>query len=468
MVPEFAVVGHPNEGKSSVLSTLAEDDSVRVSPLPGETVECRPFPVVIDGREVIRFTDTPGFQNPRKVLQILEGYGGGQPFGRLLAEHGHDPALQDDCELLAPLVAGAGIIYVVDGSRPIRNVDRAEMEILRLTGRPRLAIINAKDDRHDFSHQWRDEFRRSFNSVRIFNAHRATYRERIELLQALKHIEQDWLVPLESVIAAFEEEWHYRSEQVVEIISSLLRHCLAYRLGATPEPGSDEQALRKKLAARYNRHISQKEKEAHSQIRRLHKHNIFQLSLPPASILEHDLFNERTWQFLGLDKGQLVVAGGLSGAAIGAGLDLAAGGVSFGLFSALGGLAGMAATGLGGRELLRGRRVLGMRLDGEEIRVGPHANPQFLFILLDRALLYYEHVVNWAHGRREQAPSPDESGLADGYTRHWPAGRRELCARYFREVTKGGAAELKTDQQMRDLLRQELAAISNQEYRGIR
>ena len=37
-VPEFAIIGHSNEGKSSVLSTLAEDDSVRVSPIPGETV----------------------------------------------------------------------------------------------------------------------------------------------------------------------------------------------------------------------------------------------------------------------------------------------------------------------------------------------------------------------------------------------------------------------------------------------
>ena len=37
-VPEFAVIGHPNEGKSAVVSTLSEDDSVRVSPYPGETL----------------------------------------------------------------------------------------------------------------------------------------------------------------------------------------------------------------------------------------------------------------------------------------------------------------------------------------------------------------------------------------------------------------------------------------------
>ena len=66
--PVFAVVGHPNEGKSTVLSTLAEDDRVGVSPFPGETTECQAFPVVIDGREVLRFVDTPGFQYPVATL----------------------------------------------------------------------------------------------------------------------------------------------------------------------------------------------------------------------------------------------------------------------------------------------------------------------------------------------------------------------------------------------------------------
>ena len=60
MIPEFAIMGHPNEGKSSVLSTLAEDDSVRVSTQPGETRECRTFPVAIDGEIISMGQITPG------------------------------------------------------------------------------------------------------------------------------------------------------------------------------------------------------------------------------------------------------------------------------------------------------------------------------------------------------------------------------------------------------------------------
>jgi GTPase Era involved in 16S rRNA processing len=143
----FAVLGHPNEGKSSVVSTLAEDDSVKISPIPGETRVCREYPVVIDGRTVIRFVDTPGFQNPRRTLEWIEGYTG--PDDRMISEfiriHGDDDAFSDECELFAPLADGAGVIFVVDGSRPVRRNDAMEMEILRKTGLPRMIVINAKE-----------------------------------------------------------------------------------------------------------------------------------------------------------------------------------------------------------------------------------------------------------------------------------------------------------------------------------
>ena len=102
-IPEFVIAGHPNEGKSSVLSTLAEDDSVRISPIPGETRECRTFPVLIDGSEIIRFIDTPGFQNPRRTLQWMQSYIGPdhEMIPSFIEAHSADPAFRDDCELLA-------------------------------------------------------------------------------------------------------------------------------------------------------------------------------------------------------------------------------------------------------------------------------------------------------------------------------------------------------------------------------
>ena len=34
-IPTFVVVGQPNEGKTTVMATLAEDDDALISPIPG-------------------------------------------------------------------------------------------------------------------------------------------------------------------------------------------------------------------------------------------------------------------------------------------------------------------------------------------------------------------------------------------------------------------------------------------------
>ncbi len=438
-VPEFAVIGHPNEGKSSVLSTLAEDDSVRVSPVPGETTECRSFPVVIDGREVIRFIDTPGFQNPRRVLRWMQEYQGddGAMLARFIEAHRGDSAFHDDCELLAPLRDGAWVIFVVDGSRPVRNVDRAEMEILRLTGCPRMAIINCKEDETTWLGQWRTEFRKHFNAVRIFNSCRATYVERIELLESLKAIDQELQEVLERVISAFRHDWAARNVRTAAIITALLTDVLSYRRSVTLREGEDEEGVRRRLHDEYVRYVEHMEQRAQRRIRSLFRHNIFDCRLPPHSILHENLASARTWQFLGLSARQLVLAGAVGGAVIGAGVDVAAAGITFGVFCTLGGVLGAAGTALHGRELLSGARLLGMRLVRERLQVGPVTNIQLLYILLDRALLFYRHIINWAHGRRDydHCQLPDGQDRArHGFTTTWDRAARKTCERFLRAM----------------------------------
>jgi len=67
MIPKFAVVGHPNKGKSSVVSTLARDDSIAVSMKSGTTVQAHEYTVNVEQYSYL-LIDTPGFQRPRKVL----------------------------------------------------------------------------------------------------------------------------------------------------------------------------------------------------------------------------------------------------------------------------------------------------------------------------------------------------------------------------------------------------------------
>ena len=469
MTPEIAIMGHPNEGKSSVLSTLAEDDSVRVSPTPGETTRCRTFPVVIDGREVLRFTDTPGFQNPGRVLSMLRRLSGdsGDIIRQFREQAKHIRELSDDCELLLPVERGAGIIYVVDGSRPVRNVDREEMEILRLTGRPRMAIINCKAEGDAFLQDWKDEFRKAFNANRVFNAHRATYAERILLLTALQSIDQDWQPVIGQVIAAFQRDWTARNRAAADHIIAMLGDCLRYRLTVAVDTETADRSREEELVRQFNRHLAEIERRCHDKIRALFKHHIFDYRLPPRSILREDLFNERTWQVLGLSKKQLAIIGGIGGAAVGAGLDVAHAGLSMGVYAALGGAIGALGALLGGETVSANASFMGIKLGGQQLQIGPVNSINLLLVLLNRALLFYSHTINWAHGRRDYDRAGDAKGPAPdqlGFTRNWPAARIRVCNAWFKALQEdGGSDALQAENELRHLLEEVLLEISQQE-----
>ena len=453
-IPEFAIVGHPNEGKSSVVSTLAEDDSVRISATPGETIRCQTFTVTIDGNETIRFTDTPGFQNPKQTLQWMQEYQGEDELivKMFMDSHRDNPDFKDDCELFKPIANGAGIIYVVDGSRPIRNVDRAEMETLRLTGRPRLAIINCKENETEYLDSWRNEFRKHFNSVRIFNAHRATYSERIELLQTLKSIDQEWQPALESAIKAFIADWQQRNTIVADLICVTLEKCLTYSVSESLDKDSLESEIKIKLKQDYIKAIEKFENTAKQRIRKLFKHNIFNYDLPPQSIIHEDLFSQRTWELLGLTKRKLIIAGAMSGAAVAGAIDLMFGGGSLGIFMTIGGASGAGFAAFGGVDSLAKSKKLG-KLFGkrDKVTVTSNRNIQYLFILLDRLLIYYAHIINWAHGRRdyEDQLSFVQKNKKIGFTDKWSSDDRKVCSNFFSAVHKNSDPK-------RELARKEL------------
>ena len=464
--PEIAIIGHPNEGKSSVLSTLAEDDSVRISSTPGETTECRTFPVIIDGKELLRFTDTPGFQYPQQILEALKTFSGNseERLSQLREFTRSSPEFADDHELLRPVVRGAGIIYVVDGSRPVRSVDRAEMEILRLIGRPRMAVINCKDDNFEYLDDWKDEFRKRFNANRLFNAHRATYVERIELLESLKAIDQDWQSILSEIIESFKADWESRTRTCAEIICSLLKRCLTLQLTENISTGEDAGRKESVLVKKYSKRVMDMEAQAHQQIRALFKHNIFDYKLSKHSVLREDLFNEKTWQLLGLTRKQFMILGGLGGAAIGAGIDIAALGHGLGLFTALGGIAGTVGAIAGRNQIATDASFMGVKVAGPQILVGPAENISLLFVLLNRALLYYQQSINWAHGRRDYQESLTDAQNSDkaGFTRDWPAGNLKICHRFFKALRQGnGNNSYEQEKEMQSVLFTTLMKISN-------
>lgn len=439
-IPVFAVIGHPNEGKSSVVSTLAEDDSVRISPTPGETRQCRAYPVMIDGEEIIRFIDTPGFQEPRQTLEWMRAYSGPvlQMAADFIESHAHDPDFTDERELLSPLADGAGIVYVADGSRPMRYVDAMEMEILRLTTLPRMAVINAKEkNRPEFADAWIIECRKHFNTIVIFDAHQATYGDRIELLESLKTIDPDQRPALTRVIAAFEKDWQQRLTDTAEIIVDLVQTAAGHTVDKAASSKAQASVVMAPLKERFQAEIHEMEKSAHKKIRRRFKHNIFSDELPPHPILNDDLFSKKTWRVLGMKNWHLAAAGGAGGAAVGAKIDLATAGQSLGLFTAIGGVIGAGAAALGIKPAAKAT-IKGLPLGHMKIQVGPIQNDQLLYVLLDRCLIHFRQVIQRAHSRRD--PSVQVEGLSTANRAGLSAGMetsaREMFSQFIRAARR--------------------------------
>ncbi len=470
-VPTFAIVGAVNHGKSSVVSTLAENDQVRISSMPGETVTCQKFWL----RDLFAFYDTPGFQNAIEALRELEPAAmASEPlkvFRSFLARHQGQPDFEAECRLLAPMIEeDAGIIYVVDGSEPLLEIHIAEMEILRLTGQPRLAIIN-RTKAEDHLVEWRRRLGLHFNAVREFNAHYASFSDRVELLETLAGIEQRWKPRLMDAVAIFREEWEKRLDDCADIIFDLLTDALThYETAPGSELASRRRAVGEKLKGQFMQAVSQREARSHKELILLFEHHRVKPGHAIDQVIDAGLFSEETWRLFGLTERQLVVAGTIGGAAAGALFDLATAGHSIGLPTVLGAAGGAVGTFLMGKKrpelkaklprsfpLAPGKHV---QLGGSTISVGPCRAVNFPWILLDRAIGVFCYLINRTHARRDEATlgASQLKAVLENYnasSSHWSDEKRKACERIFEAIRRNKSTAAQRDE-LRALIRERL------------
>ncbi|MEM1445637.1 MAG: GTPase/DUF3482 domain-containing protein [Planctomycetota bacterium] len=408
--PRFVVVGHPNKGKSSIVATLAQDDAVRIAPEPGTTTTADAFELRIDGKLLYSLIDTPGFQRARLVLAWLREHetdAAEHPavVRRFVNTPEHAQRFPDEVALLRPLVESAettGILYVVDGSTPYGPEYEPEMDILRWTGRPRMALVNPIGST-DHVDQWRTALGQFFGMVRVFNAVDAPWVKRIELLEAFGQLDESWKPTVRAGTEALRADRRLREGEAARLIASSLVKALRLREDRRLANDQDAADVRGDLEGRYRRALERLEHDARDRVEEAY--GFLRLERKDESTdtiheLLGDLFGEATWNRLGLSRTQLLAAGALSAAGGGAVLDLAAQGLSFGVFTAGGAVLGAAGAWWGSGKLPE-TKVLGLPLGGNLARVGPMRNPNFAFVWLGRARLHHRHIAQRTHARRD-------------------------------------------------------------------
>lgn len=456
MSPRFAIVGHPNKGKSSIVATLAEDDSVPVSPLPGTTTKARDFPMRVDGEVLYDLVDTPGFQRAREVIDWLIAHEQGAEarpgvVREFLAAHEGDERFHDECELLAPILEGAGILYVVDGAHPYGGEYEAEMEVLRWTGQPRMALINLIGT-GDHEAEWRRALDQYFSIVRVFDAVHADFGKRVDLLRAFGELSEDWAPSLgRAVEVLLAERARRRDRSANEIASFLFDALTAVESRAVSEDAPDPK-VEARLQVRLLERIRRRERDARQVVQDIYQHGTVETQEAEIAILSNDLFSAHAFSLFGLSRTQLALTGATSGAIAGGLIDAALGFTSLGIAAGVGALIGGAGT-LLGAEGLASIQVLGQSLGGMRLTVGPLRDPNVPWVMLGRALLHHRLVAERNHARREALVIDAESGA------HLAAGifgqARQRLEAVFRRLRSGG--EVRGED--RKTLRTEIAAL---------
>lgn len=470
-VPTFAVVGQPNEGKTTVMATLAENDAAAISPIPGTTTTCQRYPVLLDGQEVLVFWDTPGFENTSEVLQWFRAH---EAEGGSLAQRFRDEFLPsarypEECEIFKPLAEGAAIIYVVDASRPVRAVDRQQVEILRLCGNARIGVINSKQD-ESFLAEWQELMARDFNHRHLFNAHRATFRDRLHLLEAVRYVIPEWTAPMDRTLQALRDDWDSRLEQLADLLLAALRDLMRLRARETIQRPGDEPRARQKAADAAREQIRRLEQKTRQRILRLFRHSADHWLLE--ELLEADIFSEEVWRLLGLTKTQLIAAGAVAGAVAGGAIDVLAGGTSLLLGAAIGAAGGAATTWMSlGKAIhvelpripfspFQGGKAGGIQA---QARVDPRS--EIVWILFDRLLLYIQLASSWSHGRRsEEKAAPISAGSKIGITSHWSRDDRAKISLYLGHLARPKPDPQKTaqtEESLRPLLLEKIRSLTS-------
>ena len=412
-VPAFAVVGRPNKGKSSIVATLARDDSVYIDARSGSTREARAFPMTVDGETLYTLVDTPGIQRAREVLDWLKAHcsdasARGETVREFVAVHQDNPRFNDECALLTPIVEGAGIIYVVDGSCPFAADYEAEMEILRWTGRPSLAVINPVDN-DDFAAEWEAGLGQYFRTVRRFNAHRAEYDKQLELLELFGHLDPNWRDALQRAVGVLRAERDAQHRTASVLIADLINDSLNFSTSQRLLQGMPTEPVQKALAASYRQQLSERERRNRRQVEEVYHYHSLQRSEASLALEDSELFNMENWYLWGLNRRSLTVVASSAGALLGGGAGMVVDGATGGL---LGGLATLGSSAVGAvtggvgawryaDEIAR-IQLKGIPTGGQQLRYGPSRNINFPFVLLGRALLHHRLLCSRTHADRSE------------------------------------------------------------------
>jgi hypothetical protein len=294
--PTFAVVGHPNKGKSSIVSTLAQDDSVRSRP-SRHTTECRAYPMRVDGEVQYVLVDTPGFQRARRALEWMRArettaaaHARSWRRSSPSTAHGRVPGRVRAARARA---RGRGHPLRRRRRAALRPDYEAEMEILRWTGQPSMALINPIGGTRTSTSGARRSRSTSRSCACSTRTRRASRRARAAA--RLRSARRPWRAPLEAAVAALQRSARACTRASRARSRSCSPTCCTFDATRRIPIGADPGDFRESLEREWKHALRDARARARRAVEQIYGHRAIEREERAVELLEQDLFSVDHW-----------------------------------------------------------------------------------------------------------------------------------------------------------------------------
>lgn len=361
---DLAVVGHTNTGKTSLLRTLLRDETFgQIADRPGTTRHVESAQLLSEaGTPLLILRDTPGLEDAMGVLDYLEQlnspaqrHDGPERIRRLLDSPEAAGRFEQECRVLATVLATHAALYVIDVRDPVLPKHRDELLLLAACGHPILPVLNFTRSPQADTAAWREALARlGLHATVDFDTVAPALDGEARMLERLALMLDQHADALQNLQADLARQRQRRLQDATRLIAELLMDAAALRLSCAGDAAGRDaavQALRKRSREREQECVRALLKRYHFS-RATFPHHPLPLEGERWGM---DLFNPQTLKVFGIQVGKGVATGAMAGAAV----DAVTGGLSLGAAALIGAALGGAWQGAG----QWGRRLAG-RLSG--------------------------------------------------------------------------------------------------------
>ncbi|OCG58394.1 GTPase/DUF3482 domain-containing protein [Gilliamella sp. Nev3-1] len=338
---KLAVVGHSNVGKTSLLRTLTRNSRFGdVSDKPGTTRHVESIKVSLDKQKSIIFYDTPGLEDSLALYDYINQItpansrlDGVDKLTNFLQSPEAENSFDQEAKVIRQLLKSDAAIYVIDVREPILAKYHDELAILANGDKPLLAVLNFTAHEEKNENEWKKLLSRvGIHAIIKFDAivspidgEERLYKSLALLIEPAKVILEQWL---DHIVQMRESRNHSANLIIAEALVDVTAF---YKMVKS----DDKQAI-----VDMQNQVRKREQLAINELLKLYQFNSVLESEEHLPLIKGrynaDLFNIDALKTMS----KHLTKGFVSGATIGASIDLATGGITLGSAALIGGAVG--------------------------------------------------------------------------------------------------------------------------------